>query len=138
MPVTRYLVDLSAWVKYPDPEAGPRLDELTVAGSAVSCGVVELQLLSAVHDQATYTTVASLRGASIDMLTMTEADTQRALEVQSRLVEHEQFGISWIALLVAAVAERHGVPILHCHTNFDAIAEVTGQSVEWVTTAVAP
>jgi len=32
----------------------------------------------------------------------------------------------------AAVAERHGVRVLHYDRDFDLIAEVTGQPVEWV------
>jgi len=38
----------------------------------------------------------------------------------------------------AAVAERHGVRVLHYERDFEIIAEVTGQAVEWSYPAVQP
>ncbi|MFD5427009.1 PIN domain-containing protein [Streptomyces sp. NPDC127084] len=35
-------------------------------------------------------------------------------------------------VLIAAIAERHGVSVLHYDADFDTIAGVTGQPVEWV------
>jgi len=35
-------------------------------------------------------------------------------------------------LIIAAVAERHDITILHYDHDFDVIAEVAGQPVEWV------
>ena len=35
-------------------------------------------------------------------------------------------------LLIAAVAERHTVTILHYATDFDTIAKITDQSSQWV------
>jgi len=34
--------------------------------------------------------------------------------------------------LIAACAQRHGVTVLHYDGDFDLIAEVTGQPVQWV------
>lgn len=35
-------------------------------------------------------------------------------------------------LILAAVTERHDITILHYDHDFDMIAEITGQPVEWV------
>ena len=35
-------------------------------------------------------------------------------------------------LLVAASAEAAGLPVLHYDADFDLIAEVTGQPMQWV------
>ncbi|MFY9808051.1 MAG: PIN domain-containing protein [Pseudonocardiaceae bacterium] len=35
-------------------------------------------------------------------------------------------------LIIAAVAERHDIAVLDYDRDFDVIAEVTGQPVEWV------
>lgn len=35
-------------------------------------------------------------------------------------------------LLVAATAHRHGVTVLHYAADFDLVAEVTGQAMQWV------
>ncbi len=132
MPVARFLVDTSAWIRYRRPAVGDRLDELSAAGLAVSCGLVELQLLGAVRDSGTYGVVAGLRRRAFTVLEMSEADFRRALEVQALLVERGEYGVPWTALLVAAVAERHGVTVAHCNPCFDVIVEVTGQGVEGV------
>jgi predicted nucleic acid-binding protein len=133
MPVARFLVDTSAWVRYADPAVGVRLDDLMATGVLASCGVVELHILSVVRDKGTYATVAALRKASVGWLEMSEEDIRRALEVQALLVEHGKVGVPWPALLVAAVAERCGVTVLHCTAAFDLIVKITGQAADWVT-----
>lgn len=35
-------------------------------------------------------------------------------------------------LLIAAVARRHGVTVLHYDRDFELVATVTGQPTEWV------
>ena len=35
-------------------------------------------------------------------------------------------------LLVAAVAERAHVTVLHCDADYDLVAQVTGQPLRWV------
>jgi predicted nucleic acid-binding protein len=131
--VARFLVDTSAWARYPEPAIGARLDELAAAGAAASCGVVELDLLSTVRDAETYATVAFLRRASVPVLDVTDADIRRALEVQRLLVDQGQFGVPPAVLVVAAVAERHGVAILHANPYYDVVRRATGQPVERAT-----
>jgi predicted nucleic acid-binding protein len=130
MSLARFLVDTSAWVRYPQPEVAARLDELSAAGVVASCGVVELQLLSAIRDAETYGAVAGLRRQAFPLLEMTDTDLRRALHVQRLLVERGEYGVPWPTFLVAAVGERHSVAVLHCSPCFDAIAAVTGQGVE--------
>ncbi len=58
---------------------------------------------------------------------------QRAREVQMALVERGQHRSAGVAdLLIAATAEIEGLTVLHYDADFDVIASVTGQSVEWV------
>lgn len=113
MSVVRYLVDVSALARYPQPEVAKWLDELSAAGVVGTCSLMELELLSVVRDAGTYARAAALRRAAVEVLEMTEADIQRALEIQAVLVGRGEFGAPWIALLVAAVAERCGVVVLH-------------------------
>jgi|SRR2546423_3455621 len=132
MPVAQFLVDVSAWVRYPDPAVGARLDELGAAGLLATCGITELQLLAGLHDAGTYATVATLRQQAYPVLVLSEADVQRALEVQGLLVAGGALGVPWSVLLVAAIAERHGVMVLHGGRWFDLVARVTGQGMERV------
>jgi len=62
---------------------------------------------------------------------------RRALQVQRLLAERSQRGRKIPDLLVAAAAEDHGLGVLHYDADFELIAEVTGQQVEWVVPAGA-
>jgi len=57
----------------------------------------------------------------------------RAVEVQDALAERSaQRGAKIADLLIAAAAESAGLVVLHYDRDFDLIAGITGQSVEWV------
>jgi predicted nucleic acid-binding protein len=52
------------------------------------------------------------------------------------LSRHGSLGSAKIPdLLVATTTEGHGVTVIHYDTDFDRIAEVTGQPTEWVVPA---
>jgi predicted nucleic acid-binding protein len=48
--------------------------------------------------------------------------------------DHTRFGPD---LLIAAVAERNVLTVLHCDQDFDLIPQVTGQPREWAVPAEA-
>ena len=56
----------------------------------------------------------------------------RAAQVQRILATKSQRGRKPLDLLVAAVAEDLGFTVLHYDADFDLIADVTGQSCQWV------
>ncbi len=57
----------------------------------------------------------------------------RALDVHRMLAAHSQHRHFRLPdLVIAATAEEHGVTVLHYDADYDRIAEVTGQPVEWV------
>ena len=60
---------------------------------------------------------------------------QRALDVHRLLAarsQHRHFRLP--DLIIAATAEQHGATVLHYDADYDRIAAVTGQPVEWVAT----
>ena len=60
-------------------------------------------------------------------------DLQRALEVQRELaLASKHRGVTLPDLIVAAIAESENLTILHYDHDYELIADVTGQSVEWV------
>jgi predicted nucleic acid-binding protein len=62
---------------------------------------------------------------------MTPAAERRAVEVQQALADRGMHRAPSIPdLLIAAVAERSGLTVLHNDKDFDLIADVTGQAVE--------
>ena len=64
-----------------------------------------------------------------------ERNLQRALQVQRLLAAKSQRGRKIPDLLIAAVAEEHNLTVLHYDSDFDIIAEVTGQSCRWIVPA---
>ena len=126
-----YLVDASAIVQLPEPEVAAVVGPLLVDGSAATCGLIELALLGRMMDAGARTEVSMTRRAAFRWLP-TDDDLRRALEVQASLLKDGYHGAGLRPLVVAAVAERHGVIVMHRDAAFDRIAKVTGQPVRWV------
>ncbi len=62
----------------------------------------------------------------------------RAVDVQDAMATRRRHRGAKIAdLLIAAAAEAEGLIVLHYDHNFELIAQVTGQPVEWVLPAGA-
>jgi hypothetical protein len=54
------------------------------------------------------------------------------MDVQGELSKTGRHRVPIPDLLIAAAAEAGGLTVLHYDSDYDTIAEVTGQSVEWV------
>jgi len=64
---------------------------------------------------------------------VTEQTFARALRVQASLAAKAQHtGLSLVDLLVAAAGEAAGLTVLHYDGDFEAVARITGQPVQWV------
>jgi predicted nucleic acid-binding protein len=124
--VARYLADASAIIRYPRTEVAARLDPLVTAGLVATCAVVDLQLFHALPDGADLAHITKLRRDAFPMLDTQDADLNRALRIQAALAERGQHRIAWPCLVIAAVAERHEVTLLHCDASYDHIDAVTG------------
>jgi predicted nucleic acid-binding protein len=71
--------------------------------------------------------------ASYELLPTDQEDLDRAKQVMGELAKSGRHRAVQIPdLLLAAVAERNGVTVLHYGADFDLIAEITGQRTEWV------
>ncbi len=131
----RYIADKSALARLRHPTVAARLVPLIVGGDVFTCGVIDLELLYSAR------TPADLRAMREERLAMPRADVSerdfdRAAEVMELLARagrHRAAGIP--DLLIAAVAERHRLCILHYDRDFDHIALATGQRAEWVVRA---
>lgn len=108
------------------------LEPLLVAGEIATCGIVDLELLFSARDRATYRSlVEALRG--MPRVPLEESSVNRALSVQAMLAERSQHrAVPLPDLLVAACAESAGLTVLHYDADFDRIAELTGQSTQWI------
>lgn len=131
--MARYLADKSALARLEtSADVNVVLDPLLVSGKIATCGVVDLELLYSAPNPGDYAaTAASLR--KLPRVPMSEEVLDRALEVQGRLAKRSQHrGVSLPDLIIAACAEGAGLTVLHYDGDYERIAEVTGQPVQWV------
>lgn len=131
----KYLVDKSALARLRHSKVAARLTPLMVAGDVAVCGVTELEVLFSAKNVGDFTaTRAELAG--MPRLEIAEVDFERAADVLELLCQsghHRSAGIP--DLVIAAVAERSKVSVLHYDKDFDLIARETGQRAEWIVPA---
>lgn len=108
------------------------LDPLLLEGEVATCGIVDLEVLYSASSPSNYrATAESLRG--MPRIAVDESAIERALEVQAKLADRSQHrAVPLPDLLVAACAERGGLAVLHYDADFERIAKLTGQRVQWI------
>jgi predicted nucleic acid-binding protein len=132
--VARYLADKSALARVHVPLVAARLEPLFLGGEIATCGIVDLELLFSARSAKDYLAVLADR-RSMPRAEVGESGIERAIEVQTALARNGQHrGVSIPDLLIAAAAEAAGLCVLHYDADFDRVAEITGQPVEWVVT----
>ena len=128
----KYLADKSALARLPLPPVAQVLGPLVVGGEVTTCGIIDLELLYSARNHAELVAIRAERAAFPTVATV-QADVDRAADVMEALARggrHRAAGIP--DLLIAAVAERAGLVLLHYDSDFDQIALVTGQPARWV------
>jgi predicted nucleic acid-binding protein len=128
------LADTSAWHHSGSPWVAARwrreLDKDRIATTAP----VRLEFLFSARSGRDYDAVARELSA-VHQLPCGDDAWSTALDVQRRLAHRKALhhrSVKMPDLLVAAVAEIEGAIVWHYDEDFDRIAEVTGQPVEWV------
>lgn len=131
--VARFLVDTSASARLHHPAVGERLRPLIAAGLVGTCGALDLEALYSARSPDEHRAVRADRRRAYEHLPTHDADWARAVEVQSALAERGAWRSVGLAdLLLCAIAERERVTVLHYDPDYDTVAGVTGQRVEWV------
>ena len=128
-----FLADTSAYVAQArDTDARARFAGLLTEGRLAVCQMTALEYLSNAPDPKAYEVLwAALHGQR--WMDVTATAMSRALEVHRMLADrsqHRNFRLP--DLIIAATAEEHGATVLHYDADYDRIAAVTGQPVEWV------
>ena len=127
-----YLVDKSALARLRHPTVAARLVPLLEAGQVAVSGVLELEVLYSARSHRDFLTIREELGG-YPRLELSDADFRRAVVVMELLARRGQHRAAALPdLLQAAVAERRGVGLLHYDADFELIAAVTGQPMEWV------
>ena len=131
--VASYLADTSALARLRHRPVAAVLGPLIEAGLVATCGVIEFEFGWATRSGKEFDDLRADRDAGYEWLSTHDEDWRRALQVQGALWRSGHVrAVGLPDLLVAAVAERERVTVLHYDSDYDLIAEVTGQAVQWV------
>lgn len=127
-----YLIDKSALARMEHPSVQARLGPIIEAGDAGTCSIIDLEVLYSVRNHQEHTRTRTRREFAYRRIELTEAIFQRAIEVQGLLAHRGRHRLPIPDLIIAAAAETAGMTVLHYDADFDAIATVTRQEMEWV------
>jgi predicted nucleic acid-binding protein len=132
-----YLVDQSVIARERHESVAQRVQPLFMAGMLATCAIVELEVLYSARSPAEYEQLRAdrLRAYTLRAYTWIPLDDDvhlRALDVQRRLARSNKHRTVRLSDLLLAAAEAYELTVLHYDRDFDRIAEVTGQSCEWV------
>jgi predicted nucleic acid-binding protein len=128
-----YLADKSALTRSDSrPHVREVVEPVLLAGRIATCGIVDLELLYSAPSRETFRELADVL-RSMPRVPVTDDAVNRALEVQAMLAERSQHrAVTLPDLLIAACAEAAGLTVLHYDADYDRIAKVTNQPVQWV------
>jgi predicted nucleic acid-binding protein len=131
--VASYLADTSALARLRYGPVAVVLGPMIEAGLVATCGAVEFELGWATRSGKEFDELRADRDAGYEWLPTHDQDWRRALDVQATLWRGGQVrAVGFPDLLIAAVAERERVTVLHYDSDYELIAGITGQSVQWV------
>lgn len=133
MNAAQFLIDTSALARFMRGDAEQYgWDQAAAAGLIATCPITELEFFYSARS-------AEYRARGIEDLRMIfgwvpvdDRAYARAWQVQDALTErgrHRSAGA--VDLVVAATAELQGLTLLHRDRDFDCIAAVTGQALQW-------
>jgi predicted nucleic acid-binding protein len=127
------VADISVWYRIAKP-ALAWFQTAVVAGEVGVCDVVMMELLYSARDSADYeNTERNL--LACPFYPVEPADWAEARRVWRALARsgpgplHRQVGHQ--DLLIAAVAARNGLTVVHYDADYETIARITGQPVRW-------
>lgn len=131
--VASHLADTSALARLRHPPVAAVLGPLIEAGLVATCGVIEFELAWATRTVSELDLLRADRDTGYEWLATHDEDWRRALDVQAALWRGGQMrSVGLPDLLIAAVAERERVTVLHYDGDYDLIRNVTGQPARWI------
>jgi predicted nucleic acid-binding protein len=129
----RYVLDKSAAYRTHILAVRERLSPLMERGLLATCGIADLEAGVSARSEVDHRELGIDRRDGLQYLTTPDEVWERAWQVQEQLCSRSLHrSVKVPDLIIAAVAEHHGLAVLHYDHDFDRIAEITGQPVEWV------
>jgi hypothetical protein len=129
----KFLADTSAWTNvYRSEDVWSMWSRHMQAQHVGTCTPVQLELLRGTRNRAEYHRTRIALGALHDVPITPEA-WHRALDVLDLLeAKGAHRGVALADLVVSAAAELAEVVVLHYDKDFDLIASVTKQQMQWI------
>ena len=128
----RYLIDKSALARMPHPAVRDRLTPIIESGEAATCAIIDLEVLFSARNREDHDRIRQRRELAYETVPIDETILRRAIDIQAELARSGRHRVPIPDLIIAATAEAAGLIVLHYDRDYDVIAEVTGQPVEWV------
>lgn len=129
----RYIADKSALARLRHPQISAFLSPLIIDGDVATCSVIELEVLYSARTYDDLVTTQVTRARAFPLVPIVQADFDRAVDVMGQLAQrglHRAVGLP--DLLISAIAERAGLIVVHYDADYDFVAGVTGQPMQWV------
>jgi len=128
-----FLADTSALARLRSRAVAERLRPLIAAGRVATCTVVDLELRRGARSLREHREMEVEMASVYGHVDVGQATLDRAVEIQAALARggHHR-GVPVADLAIAAAAEQAGLTVLHYDADFDRIARITRQPVEWV------
>jgi predicted nucleic acid-binding protein len=132
-----YLLDKSALARVAREESvQAALERLDDIGVLATTAIIDLEIGYSARSLDEFDAVAADRADLYQNLALTQTAANRARQVQRELVRVGQHRGPGVAdLLIAATAEIHNAIVVHYDHDFDTIAAITHQRVEWIVPA---
>lgn len=128
-----YLADTSALVRVRHAVVAARLNPLILRGIVGRCGPVDLEILRTTQSPAEFRAVREAREQAFPLLPLDQSDVDAAIDLQQALEDNGLHrGARLPDLLIAAVAIRHNLTVLHYDHDYDNIARISSLKAEWV------
>jgi predicted nucleic acid-binding protein len=136
----QFLIDTSALARLLRSDAEQYgWDQAVAAGLIATCPITELELFYSARSAADRAQATDNLRQLFGWVPVDDRAFNRALEVQEALTERGQHRSAGpVDLVMAATAELHGLTLLHRDRDFDCIAAITGQALQWYGPAAAP
>ncbi|MFI5267249.1 MAG: PIN domain nuclease [Chloroflexota bacterium] len=132
-PIPTYLADTSAFTHARWREVVAVLQPLIDRDLVATCGMVDLEVSFTARNAEELRAMRAMRRMSLERIETEDRDFERAIDVFELLSARGLHRAAKVNdLLIAAVAERAGLTVLHYDQDFDYIGEVTGQAMEWI------
>ncbi|MFJ8018613.1 PIN domain nuclease [Streptomyces sp. NPDC096339] len=128
-----YLIDTSALARFMRGDAERYgWDQAAAAGLIATCPITELEFFYSARSAADRARGIEDLRLIFGWVPVDDRAYDRAWQVQEALTQqgkHRSAGA--VDLVVAATAELQGLTLLHCDHDFECIAAVTGQPLQW-------